>query len=166
MDGIFGSQTEAAVRAFQQIFDLTADGIVGKATWYQLVRIYVGVTELAELVSQGQTFYAVNWQAPQGQGLSTGSSGQQVRQLQYMLRVAAQYIPSVPSVTVDGIFGERTRQSVLAFQLWAGLATDGVVGSATWNALYNQVSGALSASQSPSFQYPGTPLRLGDTDFS
>ena len=163
VDGIFGEQTERAVTAFQQIFNLNPDGIVGKATWYQLVRTYVGVTNLAELESQGQTFYAVNWQAPNN--LSSGSSGQKVRQLQYMLSVAAQYIPSVPSVSVDGIFGQGTQNSVIAFQRWAGLTPDGIVGPATWNTLYNQVSGVLSASQAPSYQYPGSPLSLGDTDF-
>ena len=39
VDGIFGSRTEAAVRKFQEIFNLTVDGIVGKATWYALVRL-------------------------------------------------------------------------------------------------------------------------------
>ena len=33
VDGIFGPQTEAAVKAFQQIFSLDPDGIVGRASW-------------------------------------------------------------------------------------------------------------------------------------
>ena len=33
VDGIYGTDTEAAVRRFQEIFNLTADGIVGKSTW-------------------------------------------------------------------------------------------------------------------------------------
>lgn len=64
VDGIFGTQTENAVLAAQRIFNLDPDGIVGKGTWYQLVRLYVAVTELSELASQGQTFYAVNWRIP------------------------------------------------------------------------------------------------------
>ncbi|NJL45959.1 MAG: peptidoglycan-binding protein [Leptolyngbyaceae cyanobacterium SM2_3_12] len=33
VDGLFGSQTEAAVRQVQRINNLTVDGIVGPATW-------------------------------------------------------------------------------------------------------------------------------------
>ena len=58
MDGIFGSRTEASVIAFQRIFGLTPDGIVGKATWYELVRLYTGLNRLSELRSEGQQFYA------------------------------------------------------------------------------------------------------------
>jgi hypothetical protein len=54
VDGIFGSRTEASVIAFQRIFGLTPDGIVGPGTWYELVRLYTAVTDLAELRSQGQ----------------------------------------------------------------------------------------------------------------
>ena len=61
VDGIFGSQTENSVRRFQQIFGLTPDGIVGRATWYALVRLYVGVNALSELRSQGQQFYNISW---------------------------------------------------------------------------------------------------------
>ena len=32
-DGVFGAATEKAVRAYQQLFGLTVDGIVGRATW-------------------------------------------------------------------------------------------------------------------------------------
>ena len=61
IDGIFGEQTEAAVRKFQEIFNLQVDGIVGSATWYALVRLYTAVNNLAELQSQGQTYYSIAW---------------------------------------------------------------------------------------------------------
>ncbi len=163
-DGIFGQQTEAAVRRFQEIFNLTVDGIIGEATWYQLVRLYVGVTNLAELESQGQTFYAINWQAPNN--LQSGSRGQKVSQLQYMLNVMAEYVPSIPSVAVDGIFGPRTQEAVIAFQRFAGLPEDGLVGPQTWNALYNRAITLVKEPEIPFSQYPSETLSLGDTDFS
>lgn len=107
VDGIFGSQTENAVRRFQEIFGLTPDGVVGRATWYALVRLYVGVTSLAELRSQGQQFYNISWNY--GGALQQGSQGQEVRQLQYMLQVLSSVIPAIPPVEVDGIFGPATR---------------------------------------------------------
>ena len=163
-DGIFGQQTEAAVRRFQEIFNLTVDGIIGEATWYQLVRLYVGVTNLAELESQGQTFYAINWHAPNN--LQSGSRGQKVSQLQYMLNVMAEYVPSIPSVAVDGIFGPRTQEAVIAFQRFAGLPEDGLVGPQTWNALYNRAITLVKEPEIPFSQYPGETLSLGETDFS
>jgi len=49
VDGIFGEQTRIAVETFQNIFRLSADGIVGFNTWYKLSHIYVSVTRMAEL---------------------------------------------------------------------------------------------------------------------
>ncbi len=49
VDGIYGLQTAAAVRAFQQIFNLPVTGIVDLATWYKISQIYVAVTRIAEL---------------------------------------------------------------------------------------------------------------------
>ncbi len=47
-DGIFGEQTQEAVRTFQSVFGLARDGIVGPRTWYRIQDIYVAVTRLAE----------------------------------------------------------------------------------------------------------------------
>ena len=49
-DGIYGRQTEEAVREFQSIFGLPQSGIVDFATWYKISHIYVGITWIAELV--------------------------------------------------------------------------------------------------------------------
>ena len=114
VDGIYGSRTEAAVRKFQEIFNLPPDGIVGKATWYALDRLYTAVTSLGELRSLGQQFYAINWSPPGG--LQPGDTGEKVRLLQYMLSVLSEYIPEIPPVTIDGSYGSATRAAVLAAQ--------------------------------------------------
>lgn len=49
-DGIFGPKTEASVRTFQEIFDLPTTGIVNRATWYAISKVFVGVTKEAELI--------------------------------------------------------------------------------------------------------------------
>lgn len=167
IDGIFGSGTEASVRRFQQIFNLTSDGIIGRTTWYQLVRLYVGILELAELDGEGQMFLGSNWQAPAS--LQVGSTGVKVQQLQYMLRVMAEYVSTIETVEMDGIFGPKTEEAVIAFQRFAGLTPDGIVGPATWAALYSRVVGVVDSSNSLSSlsaQYPGRAAQLGDSDFS
>ncbi len=185
VDGIFGSQTENSVRRFQEIFGLTPDGIVGNATWYALVRLYTAVTELSELRSQGQQFYAVSWTYPNA-GLRQGSTGEKVRLLQYMLSVLSEFIPQIPAVSVDGIFGTQTREAVLAAQRLFGLTEDGIVGELTWDEIYDQYSGIENttlrsgetfptstgtgaarnryAQTSTLEQYPGTQLRMGSSD--
>ena len=149
-DGIFGSRTEASVRALQRIFGLTPDGIVGPATWYEIVRLYGGVNSLSELRSQGQQFYAINWSPPNS--LQTGDTGDKVRQLQYMLSVLSAYIAEIPPVTVDGIYGQGTRAAVLAAQRRFALPETGVVDAATWDEIYDQYAGIEN-----------TTLRSGET---
>lgn len=154
VDGIFGSRTEAAVIAFQQIFGLSADGIVGPATWYEVVRLYTGVTNLSELRSQGQQFYSINWAPPNN--LQVGDSGEKVRLLQYMLSTLSAYIPEIPPVTIDGIFGQATRAAVLAAQRRFNLPETGTVGSATWDLIYDQYSGIENTTLRSQESFPGS----------
>ena len=183
VDGIFGEGTEQAVIKFQQIFSLTPDGIVGSATWYKLVFLYVGVLDLAELVSEGQTFYANAIPLEFSDVVAPGDTGEEVRVIQYLLSVVSEFYSNVPPVAVDGIYGPATRQAVLAVQQMAGLPQDGVVGEQTWQALYRLYAGIadtmteytnvipeqyrpqLAESDATSLtQYPGRPLTLGSTD--
>ena len=138
--GAFGEDTQTAVRVFQRIFNLTADGIVGKATWYKLVYLYVGVLRLAELVSLGQTFYAVRFQY--AGLLQEGDSGGEVEILQYMLALLSQFDEALPALTVDGQFGAATTQAVRAYQHIAGLTPDGIVGEQTWDSIYDHFAQA------------------------
>lgn len=63
-----------------------------------------------------------------------------------------------PTGGVDGIFGEKTRQAVIAFQSSQGLQADGIVGPQTWAALSKLGTPAQGASaimqQAPRPQLP------------
>lgn len=133
--GTFGESTRAAVTKFQSIFGLTADGIVGKSTWYKLSSVYTAVTRLADLNSEGTSLGIGT--VPPSTVLRQGSRGQDVVTLQYLLNVVAQYYSDVPAPAQDGVFGSGTRQSVIAFQRAMQLDPDGVVGPLTWQKLYN-----------------------------
>lgn len=52
-DGIYGEGTQAAVKAFQKIFDLPQTGVVDFSTWYTISQIYVGITRLGEGIPRG-----------------------------------------------------------------------------------------------------------------
>lgn len=102
----FGSETESAVRAFQQSRGLAVDGVVGRSTW-------------TALLSLGST-----------PTLRSGSSGITVRRLQRALTAALGR-----TVGIDGAFGTQTDTAVRDYQRTRGLGVDGIVGPATWGAL-------------------------------
>ena len=161
VDGIFGAATENSVTAFQEIFNLTPDGVVGPATWYALVRLYTAVTSLSELRSQGQRFYTIAWN--KGRPLVPGDRGIQVEHLQYMLRVLAAYISQIPSVAVDGIYGSASRSAVLAAQGYFSLPQTGTVDLTTWNEIYDQFAGIENASFRDLERFPYTSAVIGNT---
>ena len=163
VDGIFGSRMTATVKKFQKQFGLTADGVVGRSTWYKISYIYVSVKDLAELTSEGETSNGTlsngTWD-PSSAPLKVGSTGREVEQVQFWLSTLAQYESRIPSVTVDGIFGSGTAAAVRAFQRRYGLTADGIVGRATWTELYDQFRSIQSDNGTPN-AYPGTALRQG-----
>ena len=149
--GVFGDSTRAAVTKFQSIFNLATDGIVGKATWYKISNLYTAVTRLAELNSEGNSLGIGT--VPPSTVLRQGSRGQDVLTLQYLLDVIAEYYSGIPSPGQDGIFGNNTREAVIAYQRQMGLAADGIVGQDTWNSLYRTYQG-ISQNVPPSNPAP------------
>ena len=169
-DGVFGAATEASVKAFQKHFNLTADGVVGRSTWYKISYIYVSVKKLAELTSEGEeptgSQDTITGSGYPGTPLRRGDRGTSVEQVQFWLQQLAEFDPDLRDLSVDGIFGSGTEAAVKAFQREFGLTADGVVGPATWQKLYEiyaDVTNQLLAPNQRPGVYPGTPLRLGST---
>lgn len=164
LNGIFGTQTEDAVRQFQYIFNLAQDGIVGKATWYKIKNVFNGIARLAELTADRLTYEDVSPMYPSL--LTEGMSGDYIKTLQYYLDVVAYFYPQIPDITVDGYFGEKTKEAVMAFQNLQGLTVDGIVGRDTWRSLTNAYNTVLKTIP-PEYQtetsliYPGYILSEG-----
>jgi len=117
IDGIFGKQTELAVKAFQTVFGLEPDGIVGPITW-----LNIDEADKSEPL------------------LKKGSKGLPVRRLQKRMQLAGFAIPEV-----NGRFGPKTEAAVRTLQKQAGIQVDGVVGPQTWrvvNALESEGGGS------------------------
>ena len=162
VDGVFGQETDDAVREFQRIFKLTADGIIGKATWYRIAYLYNSVKRLSELDSEGISLDEVAQQFPSL--LSPGDTGDEVRMIQYYLQVVAAYYDTVPPLTTTGVYDDATYQAVMAFQRTFGLTPDGIMGQQTWNELYKAYRGILDSTavmEGGVVLYPGTVLRIG-----
>ena len=107
IDGVFGTTTETAVKAFQLARGITADGIVGKVTW-----INIDEADQSEPV------------------LKIGSTGLPVRRAQKRMSLVGYDVGGV-----DGRYGAATKGAVKKLQQQRGLAVDGVVGLQTWSVI-------------------------------
>ncbi|XHX78239.1 MAG: peptidoglycan-binding protein [Stenomitos frigidus ULC029] len=119
--GIYASITAEAVRRFQSSRGLVVDGIAGRATLRALRGQSLPVSGNVRPISYGGS-------------LRLGSRGAEVSALQRQLSDLGYF------VRVDGVFGSETNQAVRNFQASNRLATDGVVGPATRNALSSGVN--------------------------
>lgn len=132
-NGIFGTDTEAAVRKFQEVFNLNQTGEVDKSTWYRIKQYYNGVKSLADLVSEGVTIAETT--VPFANEVSAGMSGIPVTTVQYYLSIIAYFNNTLEPVPRSGTFGPETVQAVERFQEFYGLPVTGVVDTATWNTI-------------------------------
>ena len=121
VDGVFGTQLEAAVKAFQGGAGLVVDGIVGPLTW-------------AALPDGGPMPV-----------LEVGSTGAVVSSLQTLLTNGAVGQWNVTPQGIDGVFGPKTQASVEAFQTWGGVVADGIVGDQTWSVSLHAASATLES---------------------
>lgn len=67
-----------------------------------------------------------------GYALDIGATGNKVEQIQDQLNAIANNYPLIPKISVDGIYGERTQNSVQVFQDVFGLPETGIVDYRTW----------------------------------
>jgi peptidoglycan hydrolase-like protein with peptidoglycan-binding domain len=144
-DGIYGPQTEQAVKSFQAKHGLAVDGIAGPETTSALRG-----GSSAKASSAGVRTDAVDITPAEG-GESSGNS---VSRLQSALHL-----------TTDGDFGPETEAAVRRLQERHGLTVDGVVGPATWSLLGVSGEETLTPPASAiSHHHSGTTAMVADTE--
>ena len=162
---VFDAETEAAVREFQRIFNLSADGVVGKATWYKIKQVFAAVKKLSELTSEGLTIPEV--ERVFKEELKIGDQGVEVEALQYYLAFLGYFYPQLPPIPITGFFDELTRDAVFTFQNEYGLPITGVVDIGTYYTIegkYKETVADLPANFQSAIgePYPGRFLVEGD----
>ena len=148
VDGVYGESTAIAVTQFQRAAGITADGIVGPATWQ---RLFPQTSPPSPSPSAATPANAASEPSPPTSPPATsnqtvastpppaisnlpilrvGTRGPAVFWLQTRLQATGFFRGSV-----DGIFGEATEIAVKAAQEKFRLTPDGIVGPATWRVL-------------------------------
>lgn len=138
VSGVYGPQTEAAVRAFQGISSLSSvppNGVVDRTTWNNISRAYSAVKRLGELTSEG-IIIGIG-RTPPTDIIRQGARGNLVGRAQYIMNFISQFYHDVPSVVQDFNFGPNFTAAVREFQRLFGLNPDGAIGPLTWRMLYD-----------------------------
>lgn len=143
VDGVFGESTQEAVEVFQDIFNLTPDGIVGKSTWYKLIYLYTGMTGLSELNSEGQKYFNSPFEYPNS--IEFGDEGENVSVSQYLLQVVSWFYPQIPTIEITGVFDEATQNATRQLQKLYNLPETGVLDATTWDYLYRSFVGVRTS---------------------
>ena len=138
--GIYDEETIAAVKKFQEIFNLPVTGNVDKATWYKIKYVYTSVKKLSDLYSEGiskeEATFLYNDE------LKYGDTGIEVEYIHYFLDAIAFLDKDIPRLQTNSIYTNNTETMVKAFQEKYKLPVTGVFTYADWKVLkatYNSI---------------------------
>ena len=150
VDGVYGPETEQAVRTFQSNRGLTVDGVAGPQTFTALradsSASVSSATALAKLASFNSSESSSSSAAATGASPNAESTTEQNTAGEAATSETSggseqseaadvQRLQAALHVTVDGDFGPETEAAVRRLQARHGLSVDGIVGPATWNTI-------------------------------
>ena len=155
--GVYTEETAAAARAFQQTFALEETGEVDLATWREMQSVYNGIVAVTPELEGGIVLFP-------GEILQVGSQGEAVRLLQEYLAFIRETYTEIPSLPIDGVFGNRTLAAVKAYEKRFGLDQNGLVGAATWNSIANTYQDLRLGYDKRAEQFGGVVLSEEETE--
>ena len=157
-DGIFGNNTENAVRKFQRQNKLTSDGLAGEKTRDLLMSKVSGSSKstkttsastaksTASSASSSSSSSKVSLFGGNYNTMNVGSYGTRVKALQNAL-IKLNFLAKG---SADGKYGRQTQSGVKAFQKSKKLTADGIAGKKTLQALESAVGAEAAKSSSSS----------------
>lgn len=122
IDGIYGAETKAAVRAYQRHIGLVPTGIVDAITFARLFEDY----RAAATALSGTAFIPPNTPLP----ATVGSTGVGIRNLQNLLNALLERYGRALRTDIGGIFSYATEQAVNEIRKIYLLPQDGTVTNA------------------------------------
>ena len=128
-DGIFGDETTEAVRIFQQIYEIEADGKVNLETWNKLIEVNRLTTE--KLAQPFRIAPIEENDLP----LKKGDSGVFVTHLKLMLSFLGENFSNFTKENDSDIFDELTENQVKKWQRVISHPQSGQADKTTWNTL-------------------------------
>lgn len=136
-DGVYGKNTYASVRSFQQVYDLPETGSVDGTTWTRISDTYHSVVPRLH-TPKTIPFWSVETM------FSMGEQNYHLYLVQAMLRVLADFFPALQPPEVNGILDQATADGLRWLQRAAELPETGSLDTETWhvlNGIYRVVTG-------------------------
>ena len=164
VNGIYGVDTENAVKKFQEVFNLSITGKVDYSTWYKIKYIYNAVKRLNDLYSEGisEKESLVTFASK----LVYGDTGLLVKGLHYYLNVISFFDTELPLLEVNGVYNDNTKSMVMNFQRKYNLPVTGEVDANTWTKIKEIYFSTIENVPSEYVQYrdefyPGRVMSIG-----
>lgn len=127
-DGLYGPNTYASVRSFQEAYGLPVTGQADNATWDAISQVYS-----RSLPERMQPAIEPFWFP--GQSVQPGQGNIHLYLVQAMLLALSTYYPELEAPPVDGFLGSATEKDLRWIQKKAGLSQTGALNTLTWHAL-------------------------------
>jgi len=135
-DGMFSDNTRRTIKKFQQLNAMEITGELNTITIDKINEIHECNKEDIEIKETRQQ-NGLNYINQSKNQLEMGDKGHYVIELQKYLNIVGKKYTTIPKLSVDGIFEEKTENAVKEFQNIFKLDVDGKVDDLTWNTLYN-----------------------------